>query len=334
MNIVKQKSIFLNSTLDTVPKQLKNLYQFGINVLALKRVESLRSTARISNLNWFTAKSKIYRLLTKTRLLKVFTVILVNLVIVNEKDVIVVDFSDFGNGLQVLMFAKQTRKGRTIPLYFEIIQYPITKGSQNLFIVRTILNFTRIIGFKPKLVFDRGFACPYIVRFLGKNQYTFYLRIKKGKLVVNQGKILSAEQLISRDNLVEVYDLNLRLVISDQDINQKEPWYIVTNDFKLTREEIIEIYYHRFEIEEFFRDAKRLLGMEYINFHKQLSLAVTLWFVILGLWFLWSIEEKMTELDKRAKEKMKLSFIRYYFELIQKQIILAGEATLLAEMYG
>lgn len=334
MNIVKQKWIFLNSTYEFVPKQLRKLYQFGISVLVLKRIDSLRSNARSSDLNWFTSKSKAYRLLTKAKLLKTFTKLLVSLDIVNSDEIIVVDFSDFGNGFQVLMFAKQTRKGRTIPLYFEIIQYPITKGSQNLFIVRTIINFTKIIGFKPKLVFDRGFACPYIIRFLGFNGYVFYLRIKKDKLVFYQGNILKTRELTSQDNLLEVYDLNLRLVISDQRIDQKEPWYILTNDFYSSVENVIEIYYFRFEIEEFFRDAKRLLGLEHVNFHKQLSLAITLWFVILGLWFIWSLEDTMTELEKAARAKMKLSLIRYYFEQLQKDIILAGEAVLMAQMYG
>jgi hypothetical protein len=40
---------------------------------------------------------------------------------------VAVDFSDFGNGFQVLMFAKQTRKGRALPLYFEILRYPIVR---------------------------------------------------------------------------------------------------------------------------------------------------------------------------------------------------------------
>jgi N12 class adenine-specific DNA methylase len=40
---------------------------------------------------------------------------------------VAVDFSDFGNGFQVLMFAEQTRKGRAQPLYFEILRYPIVR---------------------------------------------------------------------------------------------------------------------------------------------------------------------------------------------------------------
>jgi hypothetical protein len=47
----------------------------------------------------------------------------------------------------------------------------------------------------------------------------------------------------------------------------------------------VKRYYHRFEIEEFFRDAKRLLGLEYVNFRKEESFSTALWFVMTGMWF-------------------------------------------------
>jgi len=330
MDIVKQKWEYLNSTLESVPLKVRKLYLFGLQVLAFRRIDSLRSNARILNLNWNTAKSKIYRLTKNERFLNIFPKLMKAFSMIRPQDVIAVDFSDFGNGFQVLMFAKQTQKGRTIPVYFETLRYPIRKNSQNTFIIQTIKSFTNIIGFKPKLVFDRGFACPHIIKFLARNEYIFYVRVKKGKGVTNPQtkRCFLAKNSKQRDKEIQAYNLKLRLVISDKDKNSKERWYIITNDFKSNRERIIQIYYFRFEIEEFFRDAKRLLGLEYVNFQKATSLKITLWFVILGLWFVWHLEEKqqMNRAKERAQRKqMRLSIIRYYLEKINSEIILTAE---------
>ena len=284
MNILKQKWIFLNKTKNGVPLQISKLYSFGLQVLTARAITSLRANSRLIPLNWNTTKSKMYRLLSNARIPLVFVVLLQSLSLVGEKDIVVIDFSDFGNGFQVLMFAKQTKRGRAIPLYFEILQYPIQKGSQNLFVIKAIRNFKNIVGFKPKLVFDRGFACPYIVKFLAQNKYIFIIRIKKGKSAsnVHSMKIFLVKENLEKDTLVYMYSKRLRLVISDQSENMKEPWYLITNDFNSSGKKIIELYYHRFEIEEFFRDAKRLLNLEHVRFEKELSLKTSLWFAKIG----------------------------------------------------
>lgn len=327
MNIVKQKWDFLNTLIPLVPKQAKNLFRFGYEVLVFREIKSLRANSRLASKPWHTAKMNIFRLTANRKVSDIFVSLLRHLSIITSESIIIIDFSDFGNNFQVLTFAVQTRKGRAIPIYFEILRYPIKKGSQNLFIISAIRNFTRITGFKPKLVFDRGFACPAIIRFLAKNQYKFIIRVKKGKSIIDletNSKFLACNSL-HNDASVFVYDLKLRLIVSDSKADLNEPWYLITNDFLSSREKIIEQYYHRFEIEEFFRDAKRLLGMEYLNFKKSSSLSVILWFAILGMWFVLRLEEKMTEQQYKEKQMLRLSTFRYYFEKIQKEIILAAE---------
>jgi len=330
MNIIEQKWIFLNSTLVIIPKQVLKLYQFGIEVLALRKIASLRANARISRLTWNTAKSKIYRLTSNPKFLWIFPKLIKLLNIIRPKDTIAVDFSDFGSGIQVLMFAKQTKKGRTLPVYFETLKYPITKGSQNLFIIQALDNFKKLIGFKVKFVFDRGFASPYIIEYLAKERDIFYIRIKKGKSVIDlkTGQKIIVKDATKNDFLVLAYNRKLRLIISDKDGGVLEPWYLITNDFKLSRNKVVENYYYRFEIEEFFRDAKRLLGLEQVQFKTEASLKITLWFVILGLWFLWSLDEK--EFENNQRDKMRLSIIRYFLEKIQSEIIQSAEGKFIA----
>lgn len=328
MNIVKQKWIFLNTTLKCVSPQVMHLYQFGLETLVARSIISFRANARLLPLKWNTAKSKIYRLSANTRIPEIFVTLLKKFDLVGEKDIVAVDFSDFGNGLQVLMFAKQTRRGRAVPLYFEILRYPINRGSQNLFIIQAIINFTDIVGCKPKLVFDRGFACPALIHFMAQNEYIFIIRIKRKKStygIHSKRKVLALNKR-KNDSLVLIYGLKLRLVISDQLEDMKEPWYLVTNDLKISRQKIIDQYYHRFEIEEFFRDAKRLLGLENLNVNRPLSLSVALWFTILGVWFFNHMEKEMNENDQKAREEMGLSSIRYSYEILQREYIIATES--------
>ena len=134
------------------------------------------------------------------------------------------------------------------------------------------------------------------------------------------------------DARVAVYGASLRLVVSDHKDGMTEPWYLVTNDFLSSRNQIIDIYYHRFEIEEFFRDAKRLLGLEAVFFKTERSLAIVLWFLILGTWCLWRLEMKLDAIHERERQKMKLSRIRYLFErlasvavvIVEREFMLTG----------
>jgi hypothetical protein len=320
MNTLKQKAIFFQEVSYFAQKQTQKLFSFGLEVFTLKPIQSFRANARLSTFSWCAAKMKACRLAGNTKIPKIFPRILKHLNIVNRDDIIAVDFSDFGNGILALMFAKQTRKGRAIPLYFET--YIPRKDFQNPFIIQTIKHLENILGFKPYLVFDRGFACPDIVKFLDRNGFKFIIRAKKIKQFnLAAGKVkFKAKDAPDNDLLVSAYDCTLRLIVSDSDGKNDEPWYLVTNDFESSRETIIDNYYHRFEIEEFFRDAKRLLGLENINFKKSLSLEVVLWFVILSVWFLWTLEAQMNDADRKLKSSMKISVIRYCLETLWRQI--------------
>ncbi len=335
MNIIQKKWEFLNGTVSHAPKQVSKLYQFGLQTIAAEEVVSLRSNARLSGLCWATAKSKIWRMTKNEKVRGVFPSLIASLVSLTPSNSVAVDFSDFGNGFQVLMFAKRTNKGRAVPLYFEILRYPIPKDSQNIFVIGAIRRFENAFGVKPMLVFDRGFMCPSIIRFLLKNEWKFIIRLRKAKHATDpkNGGSFSVADAESNDCHVIMYGHELRLVTSGKLDGMKEPWYLITNDMASTREEIIGCYYHRFEIEEFFRDAKRLLRLEWVTWKNEMSLAVTLWFVILGIFCLNHILEKMDEQEKAShdalRKKMRLSETRYAFELLRDAIYQVAEAPFL-----
>jgi hypothetical protein len=320
MNILKQKAIFFQEASRFSQKQTQRLFNFGLEVFFLKQIQSLRANARLSILSWQTAKMKVCRLAANAKIPAIFPKILMHLKIVNPGDIIAVDFSDFGNGVLALMFAKQTHKGRAVPLYFET--YIPRKDFQNPFIIQAVEKFSAIIGFKPYLVFDRGFACPSLIKFLEENGFKFIIRVRKIKQfnLANDGTKFKAKDAIGNDLLAVGYGRKLRLVISDPDGKNNEPWYLITNDFASSRETIIDNYYHRFEIEEFFKDAKRFLGLETLGFKQQLTLEIVLWFVILSTWFLWILEARMNEADRKLRSMMKISIVRYCWEALWKQM--------------
>jgi hypothetical protein len=331
MNIVKERVNYFHNLENLAPKQLKKLFNFGWQTLTTHAVLSLRSNSRLLDLNWNTAKSKAYRLTSNLKFLALFLELMLESADISRNDCIAIDFSDFGNGHMVLMFAKQTHKGRGIPIYFEILEKSNSRGFQNTFILQALKNFEALLGFKPKLVFDRGFACPSIIRYLCDNSWNFCIRIKKCKKVFNihAGKNVKIKDSAESDFECLAYEQKkkLRIIISDLVSGQKEPWYLITNDFKSNRETIIKRYYYRFEIEELFRDGKRLLGLEGVTFKNWQSLAVTLWFVVAGLWFFWWCEDKfMANLkqEKKLRQQMGLSVIRYWFEKLRNQIYQLG----------
>lgn len=322
MDIISKRRDFFHTLSPHIPTKLSKLFSFGYETLVAQPVTSTRANARRSQYRWHTAKSKMYRLLKNSYLLDTLTSLLTKLKLVNQRDIVAVDFSDFGNGRQVLMFAKQTKQGRALPLYFEVMEYPIKKGSQNLFVVATIQRFYATVGCTPTLVFDRGFACPYIVDFLAKNKHRFIIRIKKRKqMTTSDGTdYRAAEDHCSSDLLVDVYQHKLRLVVSDDPLNGNDPWYLITNDTSVTRKTTIDRYYYRFEIEEFFRDAKRLLRLEWVNTKTKQSLSVLLWFATITMWLFELVAEEMTKEQEQERMTYKLSRFRYVLELFEKAV--------------
>lgn len=322
MNIIAKRRDFFHTLSPHLPTKLIHLFTFGYETLVAKEIVSTRTNARQSGHNRHTAKSKMYRLLKNKRLLTYLPTLVRQLQLVTETDVVAVDFSDFGNGYQVLMFAKQTKHGRALPLYLEILEYPIEKDSQNLFVMAAIERFYAITGCTPTLVFDRGFACPSIIDYLAQNGHQFIIRIKKRKKLATRttGRIVVAEEHARNDISVTGYGHILRLIRSDKPQNDNDPWYLITNDTDNTRDEIISRYYHRFEIEEFFRDAKRLLRLEWVHCKTGQSLSILLWFALITVWLFVVVSETLTDEHETERKQWRLSQFRYVMELLNRAL--------------
>jgi hypothetical protein len=92
-----------------------------------------------------------------------------------------------------------------------------------------------------------------------------------------------------------------------------------------SRSKIIRIYYHRFEIEETFKDIKHIWELRRARLSKPISLKVILWLVSIGIALLYlsakTITQSLTGEDKTHKKK-RLSWIRKTYEQLLREFAL------------
>lgn len=333
-NVVKQR------ILPRVPRVWLRQVTFGVTTLSLQPLVSCNANARITGLSRGTAENKMARLLGNAKLPAKLADIVADLGLVTGHSYVNVDHSDF-NGLVALVFALQTRIGRALPVFLETsysgklsaradtpkrirtlrAAYKALVGNETKRTVASLKALRHTLGFWPRLVFDRNFGSQDIVKFLASQEATFYVRLKASRLVEISGEQLRISTAKRADERVSIAGLVLRVVRSPKNGKDDEPWFILTNDLTSSRAKIVRIYYHRFEIEETFRDIKTILGLRRTKLLKPNSLAILLWFVSLGIILLYLAGLSvlgLRELRRRlnlAPTKKRLSWYRILMEL-------------------
>jgi len=337
MNIVRQTRKFVtDKILSSVKPKHKKLFEFGLQSLTLTPYESLGSNARLVVENVSTAASKVYRLVSNETIEKNFfhLVAVSNLVV--KTSLVNVDFSTFC-GFQTLVFAVQTTAGRALPVWNNCLTYPIEfEGSQNLFVLEQLQSFGKILGFYPRFVFDRGFWIPILMKFMLKHQILFYLRIKAGQelIWVKDGREVAKAKKIgihTKDTIIELFGYKMRLIISPPPPKQRNPkkkqntqrWYVITNDLKTERDDILRIYTTRFEIEETFKDYKHIQRLRRLKIKSCQTFRILLWFASLAFWIAWW---RNGNHEYQGNPKKKRSFFRVFWEDFQRAIRKEGLA--------
>jgi len=331
MNILGQTGkIVTTKILSLVKPKHQKLFSFGLKALTFTPYESLGSNSRLVTKNLSTAASKIYRLTSNKTILSDFSKLVSLSGLVQKTSLVNVDFSTFC-GFQTLAAAVQTGEGRAIPVWLNAITYPIKfAGSQNIFVLEELIAFGKCLGFYPRFVFDRGFWIPCMMRFLLKEKIIFYLRIKKGQeLFWDKGnKKIKAQSLgnHTKDTVITLYGYRLRLIVSPPPPKQtsprkkqnKERWYIITNDMETIRGEILSIYATRFEIEETFKDYKHIQRLKRLRIKTIQTFLILLWFASVAFWIAWFIDDLRGKASVNPK-KMR-SFFRIFWEDLQYAI--------------
>lgn len=114
-----------------------------------------------------------------------------------------------------------------------------------------------------------------------------------------------------------MFGLSLRVIRSPQNRRAREPGYILTNDFSSSRNKIVKIYYHRFEIEETFRDLKHIFELKRTRLNKPNSLKVLLWLVCLGIALLYLVIKPTNQVE-HCHPKKQTSWLRQAYEQLSR----------------
>ena len=340
-NIVRDcRTLIQNVLLPTVPTKWWPQLSFGLEAFSLRPFQSAGSNARSVVANTNTAASKVRRLLGNHKLATELGTVFDQLNLVRPGSYVNVDHSDM-NGLTALVGARQTRNGRAIPCFVETTyaqHIPADSNTsrwqqlrQDMLFARASQSFTGHtidalqdlhdrLGYWPKLVFDRGFANESIVEHLHAEGAIFYIRLKSGNFVECDGQKTKIEGLQTKDATVELFGLTLRVVRSPKSRRAPEPWYILTNDMTSSRNKIVRIYYHRFEIEETFKDTKHLFELHRLSFLRPTSLKVVLWLVFLGIALLYAVTKPTKQQASTTNPKKFVSWMRQAYEQFQREL--------------
>lgn len=324
-----------------VPKRWIHLFQFGLQSYGIREFASAASNARMVNANAHTASSHAFRLLSNLRLADHLGIIFDGLKLIRPSSFVNVDHSEM-NGLLALVAAVQTRKGRALPCmvegtYSESLsarddapprEQALRKAWREArrwqcftgHVIDSLQGLADRLGFWPKLVFDRGFGNYSLVTHLAAEGAIFYIRLKAGRYVELDGERVAVQQLKAHDATVELFGLQLRIIRSPQSRRAKEPWYILTNDFTSSRDKIVRIYYHRFEIEETFKDEKHVFNLKKATLNQPNSLKVILWFMALGLALLYVATQPTKQAIATGHPKKQRSWVRQAYEKLQREM--------------
>jgi hypothetical protein len=348
------RTLIQNKLLPSIPTKWWPQLAFGLEAFSLRPFQSAGSNARSVVVNTNTAASKVRRLLGNEKLASKLGSVFDQFNLVTPGSFVNVDHSDL-DGLTALVGAVQTRNGRAIPCMVETTyahcipsdsDKPRWQALQQdrLFCRQTqsftghtidgLQNLADRLGFWPKLVFDRGFGNESIIEHLVAEGATFYIRLKAEHYVEYDGQKTKIEGLEKKDATVTLFGMTLRVIRSSKSRRARQPWYILTNDMSSSRNKIVQIYYHRFEIEETFKDTKHLFELQRLSFMRPTSLRMVLWLVFLGIAMLYAITKSHKQQYTPSTPKKRISWVRRAYEQFQCELTSYRGLTGLAPRYG
>lgn len=320
-----------------VPRKWLPQFTFGLQAYGLRAFQSATGNARMVVRNPSTAATKTDRLLANKGLADEFGAIFDTLKLVKPSSFVNIDHSDM-HGLLALVGAVQTRKGRSVPCLVEATyastipaasDQPKWQGLRAAMVtsrraqsftghvIDSLQDFRDRLGFWPKLVFDRGFGNESLVTHLAAEEAIFYIRLKAGRFVEFGDQRAEVRKLEDKDTTVTLFGLKLRVIRSPNSRRAQEPWYILTNDMSSSRNKVVKIYYHRFEIEETFRDMKHIWELKRTRLNRPNSLKVLLWLVSLGIALLYLVT-KPTKHIGHPNPRKRTSWLRQAYEQLQQ----------------
>ena len=166
------------------------------------------------------------------------------------------------------------------------------------------------------IVGDRWFASLALINLCLKAGALFLFRTKADKRLQTPFGTMPISEIGRYDTEVGYRGKELRLVISDLKAGMSSPWFLLTNICDMSREQLLNRYAKRWEIEAAFKDMKWTGNMRFCRLRKPAHLRCWLLFTFLA-WVLPYRAVKKRALFKELKlchPKKLLSWFNYMFE--------------------
>lgn len=134
------------------------------------------------------------------------------------------------------------------------------------------------------IMFDSYFASKKIIKWLNRNGFIWYTRLKKNRVIhvggnkcqLQKSDLTYDESIVCRLNRISQHVKILRFCLQDED------YYICSNNIHLANIELKAGYLKRWQVEIFHREAKQKLGLEFLMMQSWKKLTNHVGFVCLA----------------------------------------------------
>lgn len=324
INNIKEVQGLVNRLAQGLPKRKRRRFLTGVLALSLQSFTSLNQVGRSLTDKAGTGLSRVGRLMADAELNSLLSKVLIKHLFktLRGRVWLNIDHSTF-SCLTVATVGLQTGAGRSLPFWFQI-NFGCSAARIKPLVAALPELIETIREVNPKLeivlVGDRWFGSETLMKFCFEHDLFFLFRTKTDKKVEAPIGKLPIDEIADYDVKITYRGLCLRLIISKLPKGVKEPWFLLTNLFDMSRNKLIRRYRYRWEIETAFKDLKWVFCFKKTRVKTISSLANLLLFAALGWYLAYSLTYifsgglKFFKQKNVTNPKKALSWFRQIFE--------------------
>lgn len=321
----KLNQVVQTLTTQYIPRAKARRFLSGVQAFALTAFSSLNSAGRLLAPNRSTGENRIRRTVTDHQLTGLVQTLLLSEALGGRSGRVYcsLDHSQFGP-FCIAVLAVSVRRGRAIPIWCQVSRSRGALIAPLLAALAGLLGRARVQAprLQPVLVMDRWFAGAKLFRLLARARVGFICRLKAGRKVAelpwaDPGETIPVGEVSQLETTCACADQSVRLVRSTLRSGMGEPWFLLTNlPGEVSRQQVLHRYAERFEIEESFKDLKRVQRYEWQQIRLPEVMRSVLLFTFLGWWLLWRHVARQGKALVREHPKKQRSWFRQTWEYL------------------
>ena len=149
---------------------------------------------------------------------------------------------------------------------FKALNFYLTADGTPLKQIDGTHRITALSVYKEWKIFESYFASKKIIKWLNRNGFTWFTRIKKNRIIhvsgnkcqIQKSGLNYGESIVGKLNKISQQVKILRFCLQDEDN------YICSNNIHLSNVKLKAAYLKRWQVEVFHREAKQKLGLEFL----------------------------------------------------------------------